>query len=370
MRIGIASDFHLGFGSGRRKGDSRLQAERAVKELLRQDVDVILLAGDVFDSPVPRPETLRDAVSVLRLAQKKASDTKFTGIGRDTPEFKGTPVVAIHGNHERRVRGDVNPTQLMDIMGYLIYLHDSGVVTNDVGIYGLGSVPESYAQRVFRSLKVKPLADTSFFMFHQDLIPYIPRASLTLKDLPRGFSYYINGHIHASRQEKKFLIVGSTVVTQMKPEESEKFVWVWDGGFEKHQIKSRPLHYMDVDAAGKAPGEILSTIDKEIQDLLSKDCDEMPMIRILVRGKLAKGFKPSDLIFTNDYDAIINFSKRLDGGILSNIDVDELDVDEIAVRTLDKMLQERKLKINAAKLYTYLIRGDETGVWNLLEGDM
>lgn len=366
MRIGIASDFHLGFGSGKRKGDATLQAERAMRKLLDQDVDAIVLAGDLFDSPVPRPETLRDAVHVLRMPFGK-EQPQMTGVGRDTPELRGLPVLAIHGNHDRRVRGEVNPTQLMDLMGYCVYLQNSGVLIGDTGFFGVGSVPESYSLRVFRDLEVKPFGSPSFFVFHQDMVPQIPNATLKQSDLPRGFSYYINGHIHAPRLEKNLLVVGSTVVTQMKPDEQEKYVWVWDRGFERHQIESRPLHYLRVEAGGRTPGGILREIDDALQKILSKRCEEEPMVRIRVVGKLASGFKPADLLFHNDYDLIVHFEKRLEGTALAGADVEELDVDELAIKTLGDILVERGLRLDASQLYTQLIRGSEAGIWKLLE---
>jgi DNA repair exonuclease SbcCD nuclease subunit len=365
VRIGIASDFHLGFGSGKRKNDAVVQAKRAMRELLRQDVDAIVLAGDIFNSPVPRPEALRDAVQVLHMAFGKAGP-QVTGVGRDSPEMRGLPVIAVHGNHDRRVRGDVNPTRLMDLMGYLVYLHNDGVLVNGTGFFGVGSVPESYSRKVFRDLQVKPFGDPSFFIFHQDLVPYIPNASLKISDLPRGFSYYINGHIHAPKLHKNLLVVGSTVVTQMKPDETEKFVWIWDNGFERHQIDARPLHYFEVDAAERSPSEVLTEIDEALQKIIKGEYGEEPMVRIRVLGKLAAGFKPGDLIFHNDYNLIVHFNKRLEGSALASADMEELDVDELTIKTLEDVLKGRGLKLDASRLYTYLLRGDETEVWKLL----
>ena len=366
MRVGFTSDFHLGFGSGRRKGDAVLQAKRAVRKLLEQDVDVLVIAGDLFDSPVPRPETLRDAAEVLRPTLKR-EPLQLTGVGRDSPELRGMPVLAIHGNHDRRIKGEVNPTQLLGLMGYLVYLHNNGVLVEDTGFFGVGSVPESYSRRVFRSLDVRPFGDPSFFIFHQDILPYLPNAPLKFSDLPRGFSYYVDGHIHAPHLDKNFLVVGSTVVTQMKPDELEKCVWVWDGGFEKHPIDSRPFHYMEVDAAGRSPSEVLAEIDGVLQKIVSRRTGEEPMVRIRVVGKLAPGFKPTDLVFRNDYGLIVSFDKRLEGTALSTLEPSELNVDELAVKTLKEVLKERGLKLDVSKLYACLLKGDEAAVWRLLE---
>lgn len=367
VRIGIASDFHLGFGSGRRKGDAKKQARRAMDKLMEEDVDLIMLAGDVFDSPVPRPETLRDAAQVFRSAHRADSGVQLTGVGRDTPEVQGLPVVAIHGNHDRRVKGEVNPTQLLDLMGYAVYLHNSGVVADDVGIYGVGSVPETYSQKIFRSLDAKPFGDTSFFVFHQDIVPHIPRARLKLSDLPQGFDHYVNGHVHASSLEGNLLVVGSTVVTQLKKEEEEKCVWVWDGEFQKHPIASRPLYYFEVEAGGRKPSGILKEVDEALQGVLAEEQPEDPMVRVRVTGRLAEGFQPTDLLFDNDYGLFVSFHKDLEGSAVAEADVSQLDVDDMAVGVLGTVLKERKLELDAAELYAHLLKGDEAAVWRMLE---
>ena len=156
----------------------------------------------------------------------------------------------------------------------------------------------------------------------------------------------------------------------MKQDENEKFVWVWDKGFEKIPIESRPLYYLDVKSEEESPSQILSKIDGEIQRILSQKHEELPMIRIRVKGKLASGFKPADLVFTNDYDAIVSFNKRLEGGVLDRLEMGDIDIDELAVKTLDKVLKEKKLNIDAARLYSQLLRGDEPAIWNLLEGTL
>ncbi|MBR9680240.1 MAG: hypothetical protein GOU98_00250 [Candidatus Altiarchaeota archaeon] len=365
MRIGFASDLHLGFGTGKRKQDATIQAKRAFKELMSQDVDVIVLAGDVFDTPVPRPEVFRDAAQVFRLTKSKKNNFPIKGYGRDSPDVNGVPIVAIHGNHDRRVKGDVNPTQLMDIMRPLIYLHNDGVLIGDTGFFGVGSVPESYSTKMFANLDAKPFGERSFFIFHQDIVPQIPFSRLKWSDLPYGFTYYINGHIHAPKLTKNQLVVGSTVVTQMKPDEAEKFVWVWDQGFEKVSIPSRPLHYLKVDANSRSPSEILHEIENTLSKIPSGN--EEPMVRIKVVGKLQDGFRSSDLIFQNETDLIVSFNKNLEGGALSEVDLKQMNLDDLAISMLKKVLGERQLNLDALKLYNYLLSGDESRVWKLLE---
>jgi DNA repair exonuclease SbcCD nuclease subunit len=253
------------------------------------------------------------------------------------------------------------------VMGYLVYLQDEGVLCGDYGIYGVGSVPESYATKVFSSLRAKPFGSTSFFVFHQDLHPYIPMAKLETKYLPHGFTYYVNGHVHSPRLEKNVLVVGSTVITQMKEDESEKSVWMWDRGFEKLSIESRPMYRVEVNAGERAPSEVLSEVNDALGAILKKEHAEDPMIRVKVTGKLASGFKPSDLIFTNDFGAIISFDKKLEGSAIEAIGLEHFDLDELAVGSMKRVLEEKGLNLDPVRLYGLLMRGDEAAVWKMLE---
>jgi len=100
VKIAIISDSHLGYA--RFEEDAYVQFEKAIL-LASEKADIILFAGDVFDTKVPKLETLEKAVQIFRKAR--------------------VPVVAIHGNHERRSKDSVNPVQLLAAAGVLEYLH-------------------------------------------------------------------------------------------------------------------------------------------------------------------------------------------------------------------------------------------------------
>jgi hypothetical protein len=153
----------------------------------------------------------------------------------------------------------------------------------------------------------------------------------------------------------------------MKEDESEKSVWMWDRGFEKLPIESRPMYRIEVNAAGRSPSEILSEVNDSIGAILKKEHSEDPMIKVKVAGKLASGFKPSDLIFTNDFGAIVSFDKKLEGSAIEEIGLEHFDLDELAVGSMRKVLEEKGLSLDPVRLYSLLMRGDEAAVWRMLE---
>lgn len=364
MKIGFTSDFHLGFGVGKRLGEAARQAERAMKVLKRQNVNLIANMGDVFDTVVPRPEALRDAAAVFGSVRL---NTKLKGIAR---EDSNNGILAIHGNHERRIRGEINPVRLLEKFGLLTYLHNSGVVANDVEFFGMGSVPETYAPKVFQNLKVRPTTEhPSFFIFHQNIKPYVPtKDSLSFSDLPSGFKFYVNGHIHSPHLDKNFLIPGSTVMTALTKAESEKYVWVWeDGIFEKIPFKTRPFVHLSIDASSMTPQEIVKTVKHQVDEILSQDFEEEPLLRVVVHGKLAEGFRSTDLTLKGTYEnAAVYFDKKIQGSASERLGLESLDLNDIAVNAFRDILKTRKLNVDASKLYSFLMSENWDGVWNLL----
>ncbi len=365
MRLGFTGDFHLGFGVGRRKGEAARQAERAMRVLKRQKVDLVVNTGDIFDTVVPRPEALRDAASIFGLFRPKL---RLRGVNRPDSE---NGMIAIHGNHERRIRGEVNPVKLLEHLGLVTYLHNSGVVADGAELFGVGSVPETYAPKVFRGLQVRPTtSNPSFFVFHQNVRPYIPtKDSLEFSDLPAGFNYYVDGHIHTPRLEKNFLITGSTVMTSLAKSEAEKFVWVWeDGQFEKFTFKTRPFIHIAVDAGGMDPKDIVKKVKHQIEETLSQDFDEEPLVRVVVHGRLAEGFRPSDLMLRGEYEgAAVYFDKKLQGSSAAEgMGLESMDINSITVDAFKKVLGSRNLKVDASQLYAFLMAENWDGIWGLL----
>ncbi len=64
MKIAILSDLHFGFGAGtERETDAYDAAEEMIRKSL--NCDVILIAGDMFDTRVPRTEDLVRSMQFL-----------------------------------------------------------------------------------------------------------------------------------------------------------------------------------------------------------------------------------------------------------------------------------------------------------------
>ncbi len=244
MRISIISDAHLGHRQGTEAGEDSYEA---LEEALRKSAgcDIILMAGDLFDSRTPSTEALTRCMELLIGPLSQEGGTSLVrGIGKDTEKLgvlhiQGTPVVAIHGTHERRVKGLLNPVQALERAGFLIHLHAQGVVLEKgrerICIQGLSGVPEQYSETVLKRWGPKPEKDSfSILMLHQSVSPFMyAQHLLPAENLPKGFDLYVLGHIHEGKRAElhgsPLIIAGSLVPTKLTREESSpRGFWLFD----------------------------------------------------------------------------------------------------------------------------------------------
>lgn len=237
MKILLMSDTHFGFASGtERWEDSFLAFEEGIEKGLQYDI--ILLGGDIFDVRVPTTETLARTMEILVPVQRVPSPVSLVeGIRKKiTTPLRGVPIVSIHGNHERRVKGLVNPVEALEKGGFLIHLHCNGVVFEKNGekiaIFGISSVPGHYASSVFEECQLHPIPGCyNILIFHQNLEGFLySETPLPLSIVPEGFDLYICGDIHDTHRStlhgSPLLLPGSTVSTQITTNSCSPRVYV------------------------------------------------------------------------------------------------------------------------------------------------
>lgn len=285
MRIGIISDVHMGHGEGERYNDPFDAFEEALD--ICQDCDVILLPGDIFDSRTPTTETITRAAELLAKTIKRDSKVKIIENDKKIVTGMGTPVVAIHGTHERRSKGLVNPIEALDRMGFLIHLHCNSVIlekdNQNVCIHGMSGVPEQFSERVLNEWGPKPLPGCkNILVLHQSIAPFLyAEHLLPLEKLPEGFDLYVNGHIHEPKEAEysgaPFIIPGSLIVTHAtsgtKPPRVYK-INTENMKIEWEELKNQRKFYY------KEFGEDVQEIENYIRSILAEKHDKKPIIKI------------------------------------------------------------------------------------------
>lgn len=299
MRLLILSDTHFGFASGTEREQDAFDAVRAA---LATPADAVLFAGDFFDTRVPSPETFARALELLVPLKLAPATAALSADHSSALSRLGVPVVAIAGNHERRARGLVNPVEALQRAGLLVHLHAQTAVlrkgTEAVAVHGLSWLPDQYAQDALREWAPQPLPGAfNILLLHQNLAPFLDvEPCLRLADLPPGFDFYLNGHIHepgnGTAHGKPVLIPGSAVPTQLKEESAKpKGFWVLDtaAGLEFHAFPDqRAVHVLELPAAPVEP------IAAAIEAALAGSGAKKPVVRVRLTGA-----KPATLPFAD-----------------------------------------------------------------------
>ncbi|MCD6477287.1 MAG: DNA repair exonuclease [Candidatus Aenigmarchaeota archaeon] len=394
MQISIFSDTHCGFGYGtEREEDSFIALEEAIEKSL--DSDLILIAGDVFDTKIPKPEIFARTARILSRAQHIPSKTRLIEIiNKDKKQIsplalRGIPIVSIHGTHERRSPYNINPIQQLEHTGLLIHLDRSTVVfeidNHKVAVHGMSGVPEQYAKKYLEEWNPQPIKDAiNILMIHQSITPYIysPKdpPSLHIDDLPDGFDLYVLGHIHWHElrpfKSGNLLLTGSTISTSShkREAESEKYIFKLD----KDHLRKIPLEKQRkiIIEEFKIEGDIKTKIDNFLATLAKQPIK--PVVIIKITGKAPKHVtlpnlnylveKYKDKLIVNikkDYE-IEGFEEQVE--MLRKLRERKLSPKEHGLEILKQKLAEVGLSINIDDIFDVLAEGDSEMAFNILTG--
>ncbi len=389
-KISIMSDLHLGFKRGtEREEDAFIATERAFEKVVDMESDIVVVAGDIFDSRLPRPEHWSRFMNILSPLGRGEVEVSRTRGRKGVPEeaVGGIPVVAIHGTHERRTNRERNSIGAMEDAGFLVHLHCSSVELDvkgeKIGIHGMGGVPEKYSKEVLKKWDPEPFDDAyNIFVIHQDLEEYIYNPvrppELGLEDLPGGFDLYVSGHIHWKDRQKvngsPFLIPGSLIPTQLKKRESET-----PKGFYTVSTQREEVEFVEIEAPRKFVYKKMEfedadtrTVEKKVSLFLEdiQESERKPLVRIKAAGDLQKGISPADVNLSKIGEkyrekALVSFSedlkeKKMNGGGVSheNIHDRKLSVEEMGMGILQNKLEETGVDISPDVVFEDLVQGN------------
>ena len=355
MRIGIVADNHLGYP--RFEEDSFVQAEKAMLGAAEK-CDLIINAGDIFDTRIPKLETLQRGMELFGKIK--------------------VPVFTIYGNHERRTKEMTNPVELLLTANFVKYLHGTSEVFEKDGekvqIFGIGNIPDRYAKTAVESALKNFVPEEGAFrilVLHQTISDILKteeeELSLDfLENLP--FDLIINGHIH-KRMEKlggKVLMPGSTVITQLKKDEMEpKGYYIYETKTKKAEffpIECRKFFHEELNFENSSEEDVRNKVREKIEELQKQDKDAIILIKL--KGTLREGLLSSDVALDESDDIyLVNELNAVD--IKSKLDKirkfrdEKLSVKEIAVAELEKRLEGKITLFKPSEFFDKLVEGHE-----------
>ncbi len=374
MKISVLSDLHFGYAyNSELENDCFDNAEEAVERSL--DSDLIILGGDIFDIRAPKTQTWGKSLKILsKPLLKENPNIKLVDTDKQLKEIsKRTlnhiPVVAIHGNHERLVKGEVNTVEALENAGLVIHLHLNTIVFEKdgvkVAIHGMSSVPERYAKEVLDKWNPNPVEGCiNILLIHQSIDPYVysplEPPSLSLSNLPKGFDLIINGHLHGHNIEKLdgtiLMMPGSTVITQFEKNEAmtDKVIGkiTIDNEIKAEFVPletNRKFYYEEFDVE-QSTLTLREQVERRLTQIIySTDHKKKPLIRMKLKGKdtnisdqdlrniESRLSDKSILILVKELESVELTEKR---ELLRNLREQKLSVEELGLNLLKKNLEE------------------------------
>ncbi|KAG8453018.1 hypothetical protein GDO86_004723 [Hymenochirus boettgeri] len=269
FKILVATDIHLGYmeKDALRGNDSFVTFDEILHLAQDNEVDFLLLGGDLFHDNKPSRKTIHTCLELLRKYCMGDRPVQFEVLSDQSVNFGyskfpwvnyqdnnlniSIPVFSVHGNHDDPT--GVDALCALDILSCAGLVNHFGRSTSvekidispillqkgqsKIALYGLGSIPDERLYRMFFGKKVtmlRPREDESswfnMFVIHQNRSKHGATNYIPEQFLDDFLDLVIWGHEHEckiapARNEQQLFYVcqpGSSVATSLSPGEAEK----------------------------------------------------------------------------------------------------------------------------------------------------
>ncbi|KAG7470898.1 hypothetical protein MATL_G00118740 [Megalops atlanticus] len=269
FKILIATDIHLGYleKDAIRGNDTFVTFDEILKCAKQNEVDFILLGGDLFHDNKPSRRTMHNCMELLRkycmgnqpimfeiLSDQAVNfgNSKFPWVNYQDENLNiSIPVFSVHGNHDDPTGADgLCALDLLSCAGLVNHFGRSRSVekveisplllqkgSSKIALYGIGSIPDERLYRMFvnnQVMMLRPREDESswfnLFVIHQNRSKHGATNYIPEQFLDDFLDLVVWGHEHECkiapvRNEQQLFYVtqpGSTVVTSLSPGEAVK----------------------------------------------------------------------------------------------------------------------------------------------------
>lgn len=295
------ADAHIGSWREPKLKEASLQAfMKAVNICFEENVDFILISGDLFNTSLPVIDQLKEVVKKLKqIKEKNILVYVIPGSHDFSPSGKTMlDVLENAGLLINVVKGKVDEETGKLILNFSINEKTGAKITGMLGKKGM------LEKKFYESLNTDNLEQEEgfkIFMFHTSLTELKPKDlaemdSAPISLLPKGFNYYAGGHVHIIRKEKiegYGLIVypGPLFPNNFKEIEELKHggFYIWDEGkIEYYGIPLYNVVSIIVDCHHKSPQEVRKELLTKMDNLDENNLNKT-IITLRLRGVLRDG---------------------------------------------------------------------------------
>jgi len=283
MLFSHISDMHLGlqqYGLEEREQDIYDSFSQAIDISIKDHVDFVIFAGDIFHTPNPSGTAILQMANALKRLKENSIESFFILGEHDISRMRATPVPYVYHNLQfSKYVGDGKPVYHKDVM-----------------IVGFDKIRKNELEQFeekFRELDslVKQHNGHKILVLHQGVTEINQFAGeLNSSDLPKNFTYYAMGHLH-DKSVKQFEQLGGPLAypgsTEMTSSEGIKET---EKGFFEVDISSQEAkpNWIKLDTRPQFSTKIeAEDLDTSISEVLEKisSLNKKPVIEIKIIGK-------------------------------------------------------------------------------------
>jgi DNA repair exonuclease SbcCD nuclease subunit len=283
MLFSHISDTHLGlqqYGLEEREQDIYDSFNQAINISIKDHVDFVIFAGDIFHTPNPSGTAILQMANALKKLKENSIDSFFILGEHDISRMRATPVPYVYHNLQfSKYVGSGKPVYHKDVM-----------------IAGFDKIRKNELQpfeEKFREIDIlaKQHNGHKILVLHQGITEVNQFAGeLNSSDLPKNFTYYAMGHLH-DKSVKQFDQLGGTLAypgsTEMTTSEGIKES---EKGFFEVDVSSQEAkpNWIKLDTRPQFSTKIESEdLDTAISAILEKisTFDKKPIVEVKIIGK-------------------------------------------------------------------------------------
>ncbi|MCQ5362823.1 MAG: DNA repair exonuclease [Candidatus Methanomethylicia archaeon] len=375
MKFAHMADIHLGATSEPRLRELEMETfRRAFEECLEEDVDFVVIAGDLFHVNIPDLSVVKEATKVMM---------RFVETGRR--------IYVVYGSHDF----SPNATSMVDILeeaGVIVRVGKpstvNGVLRPEVVVdrrsgailTGISGRKLSLEKESFKHLDREYLASFKgfkIFLFHSALDDVRKSGErfegIASTDLPEGFDYYAGGHLHRRIEylrEKKIVYPGPLFtgwgidLENTVKGERRGFYIVEDGAPRFLDMTAFEGVYEEVDATGLSA----FTLNERLRALASRMDVRGKVVVMRVFGELSSG-KTSEVEFASLREEIMKRgaiylhlnrsqlrSREFEGQAVVSDDVQKIEEETFREFSKSRKFEEGRLNTEAVALSKSLLQ--------------
>ena len=284
MLFSHISDTHLGlqqYGLEEREQDIYDSFNQAIDISIKDHVDFVIFAGDIFHTPNPNGTAILQMANALKRLKENSIDSFFILGEHDKSNMRATPIPYVYHNLEfSKYVGRDEPVYYKDVMiaGF-----------DKIRKHQMSGLEEKFSKLDSLAAKHK---GHRILVLHQAVTEIYPidKSSINSSDLPKNFTYYAMGHLH-DKYVKEFDQLGGPLVypgsTERTPNEK---VNETEKGFFEVDISSNEAKptWIKLDTRPHFSTKIdFEEFDNSMTEIIEKigTFDKKPVVEIKIHGK-------------------------------------------------------------------------------------